>query len=172
MLVERVRGPLTDALVRRERRGRDLRALADRRGDKAGLDQRDVNAERPQLVPQRLGVALERELAGGIERAKGNRGDPGERADRDDLARARCAHPWQHGLYHPYDAEEIRLELRFRFSEAGFLGRSHQGVAGIVDEHVDLSDTLHAGAYGVVGAHIERDEIAGRLPRRAEDGEA
>jgi len=47
----------------------------------ARLDQRDVDAERPQLVPQRLRVPLEREFAGGVERPERNGRDAGEGSD-------------------------------------------------------------------------------------------
>src|SRR6266516_494963 len=171
---------LAGRVVRVKRPSGDRRSLTDRCVDESGLDQAHADAKRADLVPQRLGISLERELARRVEGAVGNGGIAGERADVDDLARARRPHPRKHRIHHAHGAEEIRLELRLGLIDTRLLCGAGDGIARVVDEHVQAPGLGHdlpdAGTDGLVRAHVERDHRhslrlpALRLARRSKDG--
>src|SRR5580698_806619 len=79
-------------------------ALREIRPDVARLDQAYLNAERCDLVGQRLAVALERELAGAVEGLEREADDATDGADEDDPTRSLVAHRRQHSLHDPHAA--------------------------------------------------------------------
>src|SRR5919109_57255 len=86
------------------------RARPDRRLDRPGLDDRDVDAERAQLDAQGIGDGLERVLRRGIGGEERQRAAAGDRAHEDDPA-ARSSQRRQARLGDgdlPYD---VHLEL-------------------------------------------------------------
>src|ERR1700694_5545303 len=87
---------LAGRVVRGNRPCGDRRGLSDRCVDESWLDQAHADAKWADLVPQRLGISLERELARRVEAAVWNGGVGGERAEGDDLARAGGTHPGKH----------------------------------------------------------------------------
>ena len=66
---------------------------------------------RRDLHPQRVADRLDRVLGRVVGAAARERQPPAHRGDVDDLARARLAHPRQHELGQPQQAEDVGLEL-------------------------------------------------------------
>ena len=58
--------------------------------DRAGLDDRNRNSERLDLVPERLGVSFERPFRRAVDGSEGQRVQSGQRGDIDDLAGTSC----------------------------------------------------------------------------------
>ena len=89
------------------------------------------------LLPQRLGQALLRELAGAVE-ADAERRDPSaHRGDRDDPAALRRAHVREHGPRHRDRADDVRLEEPPHLVVGDVFEAAAQADAAVVDEAED-----------------------------------
>ncbi len=96
---------------------------------------------RPQLDPQRVGDRLERVLRRCVRPEERERAPAGDRADEDDPAAsaAECGHE---GLRHGDLPDDVDLELMAQLVERHELERHRDRDARVVDERVELLDTL------------------------------
>src|SRR5215475_4429792 len=130
--------------------------------DRAGLDDRNRNPERLDLVAERLRVSFERPFRGAVDGSEGQRVESRERCDIDDLAGTSCPEQWQSRSRHAVRAEEVRLEHVLRLVDARFLRSAEETKAGIVDENVEVAgegvNVLKRGAHRVVRAHVKLEK--------------
>jgi hypothetical protein len=147
-----------------------LRPGVERRFDRAWLDQRDPDPERPDLIPEGFHQAFHGELAGAVVTPERHRRQPGHAADGDDVPGAAFAHSRQHGGGHPGHAEVVGLELRLGLSDRNLLDRSGAQVPGVVDQDIDsprlAQDLTHAIPYRCVIPDVERDMLHRRATVR------
>ena len=151
----------------------------------AGLDERDVDAERRDFLRERFGKAFERPLRCVIQPDIRKRHDPADARHRDDVTALLFAHDRQHGLRDPERAEEVRLHLLARFRFRDFLDGAEAAVSGVIDQDVDPAESLLCGRdrfeHRVPIVHVEgerENRVAervrecrnvARLPRRRDD---
>src|SRR6266850_1799225 len=169
---------LAGRVIRSDRTRCDRRSFTDRGVHESWLDQAHTDAKRSEFVPQRLGISLDGKLRRRVERAERNGGVARERADVDDLAGTGGAHSWEHGIHHPHNAEEVRLELCLGLLDTRLFGGAHDRVPRVVDKHVEparLRDHLcYARTDRLIRSYIEREHRKWfalsrlRLPRRPE----
>ncbi len=144
-LISSLRSPTCGVVVDRRRR-LVHRPLGPVGAEGAGLDRGHLDAERRDLLGQRLGQRLERELRRGVV-GVGRVGDePGHRGDVDDVPAALRAHPGQHRLERVDDAEVVGVEERAHLGVVALLDRRQVAVAGVVDQHVDAAERGRAAA--------------------------
>src|SRR5262245_60647828 len=107
--------------------------------DRAGLDDRNGNPKRLDLVAERLGVSFERPFRRAVDGSEGQRVQSRERGDVDNLTGTSCPEQRQSCSRHPVYAEEVRVEHRLRLVDARFLRSAEETKAGIVDEDVEVA---------------------------------
>ena len=116
--------------------GRADRLLEPAAGD-ARLDDDDLHPERLDLDPQGVAEGLHGVLRRVVV-APERKGHPAaHRAEVDDAAAAGGAHPGQHELAHPRQAEDVGLEHGPHLVHVDLLDRAVLAVAGVVDEGAD-----------------------------------
>ena len=111
--------------------------------EEAGLDERDLDPEVPDLALQRLGEPLERELRARVHPVERRRDPAGHGRDVDDRAVAALAHLREHRLDHPQRAEEVRLEQPLPLVDGQPLDRPDHPEARVVDQRVDATGRGH-----------------------------
>ena len=139
------------------------RVGAELRLREARLDQHDADAEAAHLVIERLRQALEGMLAAGVEPHERPRQETQNGARVHDRAGALAAHRGKDGPHHAQDTEHVRVEERLGLARARLLDGADDGVAGIVDQHVDSAglteNGLDAGRHRGVVPYVERQQL-------------
>ena len=144
-------GVLADLVVVGQRRGVPGGRPAPVRGERAGLDDRHLHAERLDFLGEGLAQSLQRPLRRVVHADVLERRDPADRRDLQDVARVLAAQDGQRGLGDPQRAEHVRLELVARVGLGQFLDHAELAVAGVVDDDVEPSE--------VPGGQFHRREV-------------
>jgi hypothetical protein len=152
---------------------RTCRRVGEARADEAWLYDRDPYAEAGDLEAEGVAQGLDGVLCGVVVAAAGEGELAAHGGDVDDPAPPLPAHPREHQLAHPGEAEHVRLELPAHLLHRDLLDRPGLAVARVVDEDSDSSlaplDLLDGGPHGGLFRHVEREELAadvgeGRYP--------
>src|SRR6266566_3009875 len=125
--------------VRHGRRLQELGAEEPRVHDRGG------DAERRNLLLQRLHPALEAELRRGVGRTERKPDEAGGRRDRDNVTGAVLAHDRQDRAGDIHRADEERPQLPVYLLRRQLLEVAGKEVAGIVDQHVDAAEPVDGG---------------------------
>ena len=128
-------------------------ASGERGADDPGLDDHDIDAERRELVAERIGDRLERVLGGVVATEQRQRHTPAHAADVDDPTATALAHLRHDALRERDEPEHVGLELAPEIREIDLGHRREHAHACIVHEHVD--------AFGSNGTHA-RDRSVDR----------
>src|SRR4051794_99475 len=113
----------------------------------ARLHDRDVYAERGQLVVQRLGYALKGELGRAVQARRRNGREAAHGADVQDVSGAlgpQCRQCRPQRVEH---AEDVDVEQRPGSLVGDLLDRADEAVAGVVDHDVDPAESGQAGLH-------------------------
>jgi 7,8-dihydropterin-6-yl-methyl-4-(beta-D-ribofuranosyl)aminobenzene 5'-phosphate synthase len=132
-----------------------------------GLDNRDSDTPRAQLMIERFRIAFDGVLGRRIERPVWHRQETQHRADVDDAATPLASHVGHHGTRHPDYPEKVRIEDRPGLFD-GALFRSGGGdtEASVVHEHIDATFHAHQFAHGGASVTDASDiNYLGSLPR-------
>ena len=144
-------------------KGRRLlrRGSADVGRHEARLDQAHEDVEPGELHPQRVGERLDGELGGPVH-AHAREGDTADHgAQVDHAPGAPGPHRGKEGPRHAQQPEHVRLELVLDGLAGERLDRAAQGVAGIVDQHVEpvargeLIDRSDGGGHACIVDDVE-----------------
>jgi hypothetical protein len=123
--------------VVRDRRPGRLGAVLDTGAEGAGLDDQRTQAERLDLLPQRLGEPFERELAGGVVPVRRQAGQTVHGGHVDDGAPAPRPHARQDEPGEGHGPEEVDFEQPPVVALFLLFERTDEVDGGVVDEHVD-----------------------------------
>src|SRR5665811_337246 len=127
-----VGGLFTDLVVGGQRRGVLGRAAAPVGGVTTGLDEGDLDAEARNLLRERLAQTFQRPLRRVVDADGGERGDPADGGDLQDVTAALGAQEWQRRLGDPQRPEQVGLDLLAGFRLAELLDHAELAVAGVV----------------------------------------
>src|SRR5664279_4164633 len=129
----------------------------------------------PSLNPERVRQRLHRVLAGVVERSARQCHPAAHRGDVQDPALPGPAHPGQHQLGEPDQAEEVRFELPADVVHRHLLHGPVQAVPGVVDQHPDRprlrQDRLDSRGHRSVVGDVQRqgaDALIGKVLDRLE----
>ena len=144
-----------------------LRTAAELGLDCAGLDHLDLNAERPEFVPQTFRQALDREFSRIVDGVGRDRHDSADRRDIDEHAGLSIAEMRRDRLHARDEAEDVDVELTLNLLAPAGLDRPESAVAGVVEPHVDPTIGLdRLGDRGLRAfriLHVEPDQLEPRL---------
>ena len=135
-----------------------LVALPDAGPKAARLDQHDPHSGRRHLHPQRVADGLEGVLRRLVPTGERRGGAPEDRRHVDDAAASRGAHGRQRQAGEAHRRDRHRLELVPNVVVVDVLDRAGVGVAGVVDEAVQVEPDHHLLAPVGVG-DVEDDRL-------------
>jgi hypothetical protein len=121
------------------------------RGDRPGLDQRDLDPGPLKLKAQRVRHRLHREFRGAISAAIGRRHQPEHRGAEHDAALALPAHGRNDAGREVVPTEHIRLELRPEGFAAVVFECAGLPIGAIVEEHEEAAFRLGQHLFGCGG---------------------
>src|SRR6266699_5681053 len=136
---------MASAPAMKRRGGGHGRRLQELGAEEPRVDDRGGDAERRNLLLQRLHPALEAELRRGICRTEGKPDEAGGRRDRDNVPGAPLAHDRQDGAGDIHRPDEERPQLPVYLLRRQLLEVAGKEVAGIVDQHVDAAEPVDGG---------------------------
>jgi hypothetical protein len=163
---------LGEVAARDRRRGvgvdwafRDFQRTAGPVGaERAGLDDNDLDPERPDLLGKRFRHAFDSKLARRVVARAGKADEAAHRRYVDDRARLLRPHDRQDGASQRREAKHIGLEHRPNVGVVALLDRREIAVAGVVDEDVDPAEPGHGrldrGVDLILSVHVERKREA------------
>ena len=99
-----------------------------------------MDAEGRDLLRERSGESLDRELAGTVEGNPGQCAQPGHGGNRDDVPAAPLPHVGQDGLDRRDRSEYVDVELASQVAHVGLLDGAFESVTGVGDQHIDRRD--------------------------------
>jgi hypothetical protein len=138
-------------------------ALApDRRRNRSGLDDHNLDAERLQLDPQRVRHRLERVLGRCIGAEKRERAAPGDRADVHDAA-ASGPQVGQERLRDRDLADQVHLELMAQLLQRQELERHRDCDPGVVDEALQRAFAELSTAAAIDAGSVT-SSVTGSMP--------
>ena len=122
------------------------RGLLDRgarpvRAERPWLDDQHIDAQRLHLGRQRFGDAFHRVLRAVVIAGSCETREAADRGNVDDQAAALLAHDRKHRFRHVDQAEHVGLEHCANLIVLTFLDRREIGIAGIVHEHIDATES-------------------------------
>jgi len=129
----------------------------------ARLDDKRHDAEPGDLVAQRLGHALEGEFGRAVGSEAGGGGLAPDARHLHDRAATLAAHVREHQAGQRRRGEEVQLKERPQLLVGCLFHRADLGAAGIVDEHVNATESLkrlgHRSLALVRGGYVERQRV-------------
>jgi hypothetical protein len=108
----------------------------------ARLDDGDLDTEVGDLRRERLGQALQCELARAVERPARHGGQPEDRRDVDDVPALLPAQDRQRRPQNVPHTDHLHVEHVADIAGAGLLHRGQEAVAGVVDDDVEAVEPL------------------------------
>src|SRR6266540_988015 len=146
-----------------------LPCIPEVRPEEPRLHDGNLDVEALHLVTERLRVGEQGGLRGGIETFERHGDRPGDGSHVDDLSTPPLPHRRKDGLCRSDHAEEVRLELSFRFREGDLLDTARQAVPRVVHEDVHFPGRLHHAGEACIDrpirVHVEREHLKPVLPR-------
>src|SRR5258705_336128 len=118
------------------------------RAEASGLDDRDLDPERPDLFGEHLREALDTPLGRRV-RAATDRADASSHGrELEDPARSLTSHHRESRLGQVHDTKEIRLKLGAEVLHGRVLDRGKVPIAGVVDQHIEAAEHVNGQLDG------------------------